>query len=336
MADAKLTALSETSVPDVADLLYSVDVSDTTDDAAGSSRKLTFKRLGGMLMPGTVNGRLTLATGTPVTTSDQTSKSTIYFTPFGGNTVAVYDGTRWILYSFSELSLSLGTITSGANYDVFLYDSSGLTLKLGPAWSSDTARGTGAGTTEITTQDGVYVNANSITSGPGPKAGLYLGTLRTTSTTTTEDSLAKRFVWNNYNRMKRPMKNADEPANSWTYGSATWRQANANSLNKVEYVVGQQYNAIRARVISTIYSYGNIAANAVGVDSTTSPSGHWQETAGSSVEHGLANPEYNGFPGLGYHALNWIEARIAGSGSYSGYGDDGGNIQSGIQAEVIG
>lgn len=45
MADTKLTALTElAATPADGDLLYVVDVSDTSDDAAGSSRKLQAKR----------------------------------------------------------------------------------------------------------------------------------------------------------------------------------------------------------------------------------------------------------------------------------------------------
>lgn len=45
MADTKLTSLTElAATPADGDMLYLVDVSDTTDDAAGSSRKLQAKR----------------------------------------------------------------------------------------------------------------------------------------------------------------------------------------------------------------------------------------------------------------------------------------------------
>lgn len=56
--------------------------------------------------PGICQGRLTLTSNTPVTTSDVTSTA-IYFTPFNGNRVSLYQDGRWQLYSFAELDLTL-------------------------------------------------------------------------------------------------------------------------------------------------------------------------------------------------------------------------------------
>lgn len=65
-------------------------------------------------------GRLTLASGVPITVNDGPS-STVYFTPWRGNVVSIFDGTDWQPYAFSELSLALSGLTSGKNYDVFAY-----------------------------------------------------------------------------------------------------------------------------------------------------------------------------------------------------------------------
>ena len=42
------------------------------------------------------NGRLTLTSGTPVTTNDVTAATTIYYTPYKGNAIQLYNGTNWI------------------------------------------------------------------------------------------------------------------------------------------------------------------------------------------------------------------------------------------------
>jgi len=339
MADAKLTALSETSVPALPDPVYSVDVSDTTDDAAGSSRSLTLSRLLGLLNH-VCRGRLTLTSGTPVTTSDVTGATSVYFTPYNGDLVSVWDGTRWKLYQFTELTLALGTLTSGANYDIFLYDNSGtLTLKLGPAWSGDTARGTGAGTTELDTQDGVHVNKVAISGGPGAKAGRYLGTIRTTSTTTTEDSGGgtttqvggKRFVWNAQNRLPRTLCVIDTTDN-WTYGTNAWRQADAAAGNKVEYVCGLLIDPAEATVTGNGFGSGIAGAVGVGVDSTSANSAKVFGQLTSSSNAPLTT--YRGWPGIGYHYLAWLEITRAGTITFQG--DDGvTNLQSGLQATVM-
>jgi len=311
------------------------------DNTAGD---ITAQRLRDFVLstyrPQAVNGfRLTLTTATPVTTSDVTGATTLYWTPYVHNCIGLYDGTSWKQWASAELSLALGTLTSGANYDVFVYDSSGtLTLKLGPAWSSGTARGTGAGTTELTTQDGVYVNTNSISGGPGAKAGRYLGTIRTTSTTATESSAAKRFVWNASNRVGRRLLRQTGTAN-WTYATtATWRQANADTANKVEFVLGLGDPPVVATVkCLASHSTGQNTPIGLGLDSTTANSadlfGAYSNTAGSSLSSPLAI--YRGYPGIGYHYLAWIE-RVTVSATATFYGFSSGEYTGGITGEVVG
>lgn len=335
MAAAKLTALTETSVPALDDVGYTVDISDTTDDAAGSSRKLTFTRLLGLLNQ-TCNGRLTTESGVPVSTSDRTAQSTIYFALYGGNRISLYDGTRWRLYTFTERSLALSGLTDAKNYDVFLYDNAGtLTLELSAAWTNDTTRADA-----LALQDGVYVKSGSTTR-------RYLGTIRTTGTTTTEDSGGgtttqvggKRFVWNYYNRVLRPLSVIDT-TDSWSYTTNTWRQANAAAGNKVEYVVGLSLDSAGAWLTSTVYLQSNSARganNSVGVDSTTAPSGHGTAAYNPSATGGNFSQvaSYVGFPGLGYHYLAWLEKGADGTCTFTGdNGADG--RQSGLNATVMG
>jgi len=126
-------------------------------------------------------GRLTLDTGVAITTADMTAKSTIYFTPWRGNIVSIYNGTDFIPYAFSELSRSISGLTSGKNYDVFAYVSSGnAVIDLAPAWTNDAAR-----SAAISLLNGIYVNTSSFTPvmGGGTVAasqGTLVGTIRTT------------------------------------------------------------------------------------------------------------------------------------------------------------
>jgi hypothetical protein len=136
------------------------------------------------------DGRLTLESGVPISTTDQTSKTTIFFTPYQGNAISLYDGSQWKYLHFAETSVSLGTLIANTNYDIFAYDNSGtLALEIGPAWTNDTTR-----STAIVLQDGIYVRSGSTTR-------RYLGTFRTVTTTTTESSLSRRFLWNFYNQV---------------------------------------------------------------------------------------------------------------------------------------
>jgi hypothetical protein len=67
-------------------------------------------------------GRLTLTTGVPVTTSDVTGATTIYFTALDGFRIGLYDGTiNWnVIVPNADLSLALGTLVNNTNYDIFI------------------------------------------------------------------------------------------------------------------------------------------------------------------------------------------------------------------------
>lgn len=316
MANERLTDLTELSVPATDDWLYVVDKSDTTDDPAGSSRKATIERVLANMFPSTFEARLTTETGVPISTADRTGQSTIYVTPMTstGGRVCLYDGTRWKMYVLTEKSLVLSALTSGKNYDVFLYDNAGtLTVELSAAWSSDTAR-----TDALTTQDGILVKSGALTR-------RYVGTIRTTGTTTTEDSLAKRFVWNMYNRTVKSMKRA-ETTNAWFYDTGTFRQANAAAANQLDFVVGQADVIVEAvvraswqanpgvAVVSNATPYERVVG--VGVDSTTTSSAQIANVSHGMTADGLntlniaagaPTAEYRGYPGLGRHFLAWLE-----------------------------
>lgn len=80
--------------------------------------------------------RLTLLTGVGFPDSDLTAQSTLYWTPYGGNAVALYNGTNWREHIVTQRSLALSGLTPWRLYDVFVYDNSGtITLEL-TAWTA--------------------------------------------------------------------------------------------------------------------------------------------------------------------------------------------------------
>lgn len=332
MADAKLTALSELSVPTLDDLAYIVD------DPAGTpaSYKIAQNRLAGLYGPATCQGRLTTESGVPVSSTDRTAQSTIYFTPYVGDRVALYDGTRWKLYAFTERSLALSSLTASRPYDVFLYDNAGtLTLEL-TAWTSATVRATA-----LVAQDGVYVKTGATTR-------RYLGTIYTSSASTTEDSGGgtttqvggKRFVWNAANRVARSLAVIDL-TNTWTYTTSGWRVANGATapLNCVEYVCGLAVEAVTAALIANAnWGTGSFAAVAIGVDGVVAAGmrASCYQSAGGLVGNGITGA-YDGLPGLGYHDLRWIENGVGSPAGVTFEGDNGDPTlkQSGLTAVVF-
>jgi hypothetical protein len=195
----------------------------------------------GLIPLGTVNGRLTLTSATPVTTDDVTAATTLYFTPYKGNNLALFDGYIWKYYSFSEISISLSGKTASKPHDVFVYDDAGvLTLEL-LEWTNDTTRATA-----LVYQNGVLVKSGATTR-------RYLGTIRTTATTgQCEDSKAKRFVWNYYNRIQRFMQCNEETAHNYSGAYRLWN--NSTTGNQVAQVVGVVEEPLDAKLTALLQS----------------------------------------------------------------------------------
>ncbi len=293
------------------------------DDADATAARDTL----GVFNAQIAGGRLTLTTGTPVTTSDVTAASTLYYTPYTDNRISLYDGFGWWTYTFAEASLALSGLTSGRPYDVFAYSNAGVvTLEL-TAWTNDTTRATA-----LVYQDGVLVRSGATTR-------RYLGTIYTASATTTEDSKAKRWVWNYYNRVNRVME-VKELTDSWNYSTSTYRQANGSTANQLDYVQGVAEDAIEAVAVGVVFNSTatlRSASVAIGVDSTTTPSGIQGQSVFSSAVNAGCFASYRGNTSAGRHYLAWLE-RAAGSDTQTWYGDNGGTnvVQSGIHGMIRG
>jgi hypothetical protein len=106
-------------------------------------------------------GRLTLASATPVTPDDVTSP-TLYFSPFRGNQVALYNGSTWTVVPFTERSLDVTALQINTAYDIFLYDSGGGILALEAVPWNTPATGS---ITSISTARVVTVASHSLTTG---------------------------------------------------------------------------------------------------------------------------------------------------------------------------
>lgn len=258
--------------------------------------------------------RLTLTTATPVTSSDVTAATTIYMTPAGvGNRIALYDGTAtWTVYSSAELSLALGSDAANTNYDVFAYNNNGVVALERLAWTSSTARATG-----LALQDGIYVKSGATTR-------RYLGTYRTTGTIgQTEDSLLNRYVWNYYHRTRRPVR-VTESTSTWTYTTATWRQARATASNQVNVLVGVAVVSVCLRVVGQ-YSNTNagaVAAMSIGEDGTTAPATgalHTEPTVPVVDAAVSLVAALDKMPAVGLHTYSWLEySQALGTGTFYG------------------
>lgn len=269
----------------------SVYVTQTAERAARESLLIN------TLIPG---GRLTLESGVSVSSSSQTAKTTVYYTPHAHNVIPLWDGGGWKPVEFAETSLALGALTNAMCYDIFGYlNGDVLALEL-LAWSSSSARATG-----ISVQDGKYCKM-------GDHTRLYLGTFYTTSTTTTEDSATNRYLWNLYNRVARGQsKSAGSSSHSYT--TFAWRSYNNDNSQRLNHVVG----------IAGAFTYSGVFGAAVmttagtmgmGLNTTTSPT---IETYGVSLSAGetanIGGGKNAGSPALGLNYWQLLERGTTGS-----------------------
>lgn len=188
------------------------------------------------IIPKICDGRLTVISATPyVGPVETTLATTLYFSPFDGNTIGLYNttSTQWDLLSFSEVSLSLTSLTALKNYDIFGYNSSGTLVLDYTEWTDDDDRATA-----LTRQNGVLVKTGELNK-------RYLGTIRTMDTggtIHTRDTIASRLVWNYYNR--KPMNLYSYINGNVAYTTQAWRNYVNNSTvreingGRVEFVCG--------------------------------------------------------------------------------------------------
>lgn len=235
-------------------------------------------------------GRLTLTSNTPVMIADATAQSSVYYAPYVGSYYPWYSGATWSMRAFTQLTMALDTTNqvSGSLYDLFVWNDGGTDkIGAGPAWSSTTARGTGAGTTELELKDGVWTNKNSITLKNGAGAGVtgvaantatYVGTIYCTANGKTGMAFTPTAaaggtnnilgLYNAYNRVRYSAVSRGT-STGYTYGTAAWRAANASSADRVNFVDGlQQSPATGARNQFLLSTGGQHAQTGMALNST--------------------------------------------------------------------
>lgn len=196
---------------------------------------------------GICNGRLSLSSTDPV--GGGADATTIYFHPYQGNEIALYDGSEWALHTLSSALSLAPSLSSNAVYDVFVYDNGGSPALEVASWGSTTTRSSFS----LTTQDGVYVKSGATTR-------RYVGTFITDASSKMQHGIQNTValwmgVWNYYNRIRqRVVLYAANSATSWTYGTQTWHAANADLANRVRLAVGLQEEVAHLRLCIAVES----------------------------------------------------------------------------------
>lgn len=222
---------------------------------------------------GAPGGYLTLSSDTnnPVLTADSSGASIVYYTPYVSNQVPIWNGTSFTIFAINQLTLTLTAPANLANtiYDVCIFSNSGvLTLVTGPAWANSGggtgSRGTGAGTTQISRQNGIWVNTVQITASnngvsytvPAQQC-TYVGSILidfvagTVSNYLSYGQNRKWSVWNAYNRLPIVLQ-AGDPTASWLNNAGVTGPSNATSGNAATALTGLAEEAVAAQFNQTV------------------------------------------------------------------------------------
>ena len=327
--------------------LYQLDSAGLETDLAAAA--------GGMMAP---QGRLCLLTGTPVHTTDQLAKSTIFYTPYLGSLVPSWNGAVWTPISFAELSLALDSNSGHAGYHqvdknfcLFLEFTAGVArLVTGPAWTSDIAR---VASGDIVRQNGIWLNNASMTARFGTGAGdtstiaskraTYIGSFRASADGQTEFTMEpaaaaggtnnKLFLWNAYNR-RMFMALCRDSTDSWLLANATKQAMNASNSNRISFMMGLAEDSCWASLVHAGSVGGGYLTTGVGFDNATTIMGR----AGFHNHGSNVVPIYGDYSTQrqGFHFFQAIEShQFGGAPNATMFGDSGvADVQTGLSAEL--
>lgn len=268
----------------------------------------------------TIGHRLTLSSSVPVISGSAISGSTLYMTPYLSNQIALYDNTDWWLYETNEISISLtSSLLINNNYDVFATPdgaTGNVKLEFGPAWTTGSIRAT-----SLARRDGVLVLSSS-------HAKRYIGTIRTTSATTTEDSTSKRFVWNMYNQIDQSLSVTDSTT-SWSYAATAFRYARGVTTNKVEIVIGQPTPiAADATAVANHGASGRGVYAGIGINNTSNVAVVTTQFASTAFasETNPSMARYDASLNSGHYTIGWLEG-LSSANTTTIYGTSSGSTQ---------
>lgn len=320
----KATVSSLASAGSVASIAGNTGAFTLTAPIANATNAIIFN---GSIHP---QGRLTLATGVPVMTTTQSAKTTIFYTPYAGNLVPIYDGTNMIPTAVAEISVATTDTTKspaaiGASKvnDWFVWNDAG-TLRIGhgPDWTNDTTRSAG---TVLTMVNGILLNSVALTNGPGASRGTYVGTTRSNGSSQLDwiygaSGVAPFFgLANAYNRVSIGTAWV-EGTSSWAYASVTIRATNGSSIARVSFVsLGEDAVSVLAQTY-TDTNTGVAATFGWGLDSTSTSIVSIQATAPSVA--GIGTVGYTAAVSAGFHFLQQTE-KSSSAATYTAYGGSG-------------
>lgn len=305
----QISQLSALTAVDRADLLATVDVSDATQSAAGSTKRTTVADLCDSVgLASIAGGRLTLTSGDPLAPA-VASGTTIYYTPFTSDVISLWDGTRWCPISFTEASLAL-TATSGNMYDVFGYISSGALALETLIWTNTTTRATA-----YAINDGVITKS-------GDKTRRLLGSFYAISSNTTADSNTQRCLCNATNLIAKRALVFDSTSHTHTTTARAWN--NTTTGTRFEYASCLPMSRPIVNLWADMTPGGGITGSVgLSLDASTMPTTTPRLTSVGVRVAGSGGVIHNAGTFIGYHYLQVVEESSGSSTTFSSFVLDG-------------
>jgi len=268
---------------------------------------------------------LSLSTGTCFTTADVTAATTIYLTPCTGNRITIFDANSVpSILTTSQISIAVPATTATV-YDLWVYNNAGTATLEALAWTNDTTRAT------------ALVRVLGVWTKTGDPTRRYVGSFRTTAVSgQTEDSIAKRWLYNAFNRKKK-LGRVAIGTDLWTYATNTLRQANADTANQLDFLIGLAESTVHAeyRIGVVVNTAGDATVKVgIGEDSTTTiVAGTIYPVSVRDISTGtgqdILTAVLEKYPAVGRHFYAALEASNA-TVTVTWYGDNAGASQSGL------
>ena len=278
-------------------------------------------------------GRLSPASGVSINFPQVINGNTIYYVPYRHQYVPVWNGSEIVLanmggelsQALSDTTKSPGAAAADGAHDIFFW-MDGLTPRAtrGPAWSD--LFGTRGAAADLTRIQGLPVNAAAITNGPAANRGTYLGTIRTNNGGTISwvpsaagsgggSPPSQYHIYNYYHRRLYAGVTRDT-ASAYSYTSATWRNLNNSTNNRVYYIAGMIEDVWQAHLYHRLKGAIAAAFLEVGLQHDT---GFIGNTFGSiGVDEVWGNVLAPFAPILGSHYITGVEhADGANAGSFN-------------------
>lgn len=305
----------------------------------------------------TPQGRLTLSSNTPVMISDVAGATSIYYTPYQGGVLPLFNGTLFTLPIFTQLTLTLNSTFHPASgvFDVYGSLQGGVPVLSAMAWGSNTSRSasvggfSGSANATITMKSGIWVNNAAIATANSYNGstsyiipqyqGTYLGTFYTTSAGQTSMVLHPSAasggtgnilgLWNAYNRINISSQSMDNTS-SWTYTSNALRAANGSNNNRISFVDGLQDSSLKAVYTCNcgVSVAGTVeAAIAIGIDSASATASGCAASSIATVQVVNTASFLSAYPVLGFHYVQALESNPANTGTASFGNLGGGGLQ---------